>query len=39
MAGELFGLTRIVLAFVVLGLAALRFGVDTRRTRSDRPNW
>ena len=36
---ELVGLALFVLTFIVLALAAARFGADSRSTRSERPNW
>ena len=39
MDSPLLGLALFVLAFVLLDLAALRFGVDSRPVRSRRPNW
>lgn len=39
MDSELVGLALFVFTFVVLALAAVRFGADSRSTRSERPNW
>ena len=39
MDSALVGLVLFVLAFVVLNLAALRFGVNTRPRLGDRPDW
>ena len=39
MDSALVGLVLFVLAFVVLDLAALRFGVNTRPAPDDRPDW
>ena len=39
MDSSIFGLLLFVLGFVLLDLAALRFGVDSRSNRGDRPNW
>lgn len=39
MDSALIGLGLFVLAFVLLALAALRFGADSRRSESERPNW
>ncbi len=39
MDSPLLGLLFFLLALVLLDLAALRFGVDSRQTRDRRPNW
>ena len=39
MDSELVGLALFVLTFVLLALAAFRFGADSRRTGSGEHNW
>jgi hypothetical protein len=39
MNAELTGLVVAIMVLVLLALAAMRFGTDSRRFGQDRPNW